>query len=88
MTQLKKGGQVKFKNHFYILYVTELTFYRIFSLTYDCQGRNLSDNWGGGGGVIPDGFLLKLTQKKNSKEIRRAEHEYMNKHTHPPPPSN
>ena len=31
------------------------------------QGRNLSDNWGGGGvysyiRVMPDGFLLKSTQ--------------------------
>ena len=41
-----------------------------FSLTFTAngQGRNLSDNWGGGGGVysyicvMPDGFLLKSTQ--------------------------
>ena len=45
----------------------------------------------GGGGVysyirfMPDGFLLKsVVFKLISKEIRRAEHEYMN--IHPPPP--
>ena len=53
------------------------------------QGRNMSDNWGRGVYscicVMPDGFLLKSTQIQ--KEIRRAEHEYMNKHPPPPPQS-
>ena len=47
----------------------------------------------GGGGeysyllVLPDEFLLKSAVIKViiSKEIRRAEHEYMNIHTPPPP---
>ncbi len=46
---------------------------------------------GGGGGVysyirvMPDAFLLKsVVFKLISKEISRAEHEYMN--IHPPPP--
>ena len=49
---------------------------------------------GGGGGaysyirVLPDEFLLKSTVMTNwfSKEIRRAEREYMN--IYPPPPIN
>ena len=49
--------------------------------------------WGGGGRgvysyirVLPDGFLLKsIVFNFISKEIRRAEHEYMNM---PPPPIN
>ena len=37
--------------------------------------------------VLPDEFLLKSAVIKfNFKEIRRAEHEYMN--VHPPPPIN
>ena len=51
----------------------------------NAQGRNLSDNWGGGVyrsiRVMPEGFLLLVNS--NSKEIHRAEHEYVNKH--PPP---
>ena len=46
----------------------------------------------GGGGVysyirvMPDGFLLKsVVFKLISKEISRADHEYMN--IHPPPPN-
>ena len=53
------------------------------------QGRSYSVNWGGGGGVysyipvMPDGFLLKsVVFKLISKEISRADHEYMN--IHPP----
>ena len=50
------------------------------------QGRNLSDNWG----VFTHIFVLCARRisfeiNSNSKEIRRAEHEYMNKH--PPPPN-
>ena len=47
---------------------------------------------GGGGGnlrVLPDEFLLKsVVFKLISKEISRAEHEYMNLHPPPPPPIN
>ncbi len=50
---------------------------------------------GGGGGVysyirvMPDRFLLKsVVFKFISKEISRAEHEYMNIHHPPPPPIN
>ena len=49
----------------------------------------------GGGGVysyirvMPDGFLLKsVVFKLISKEISRADHEYMNIHPPPPPPIN
>ena len=36
---------------------------------------------------MPDGFLLKsVVFKLISKEISRAEHEYMNIHPPPPPP--
>ena len=50
------------------------------------QGRNLSDNWGGGGLFIYSCYAGRISFQTNlnSKEIRRAEHEYMNKH--PPPP--
>ncbi len=38
---------------------------------------------------MPDGFLLKsVVFKLISKEISRAEHEYMNIHPPPPPPIN
>ena len=52
------------------------------------QGRNLSGNWEGGECL----FIYSCYARRiffeinsNSKEIRRAEHEYMNKH--PPPPN-
>ncbi len=39
--------------------------------------------------VMLDGFLLKsVVFKIISKEISRAEHEYMNIHPPPPPPPN
>ena len=49
-------------------------------------GRNLGDSWGGGVysyiRVMPDGFLLKLTQIKKNPSDRN---EYVNKHPPPPP---
>ena len=58
---------------------------QIINVFIRAQGRNLCDDWGGGGGgcvysyicVMPDRFLLKSTQ---IQEIRWAEHKYMNKH--------
>ena len=49
--------------------------------------RNLSDNWGGGGLFIYSCYARRISFviNSNSKEIRWAEHEYMNKH--PPPPT-
>ena len=46
------------------------------------QGRNLSDNWGGGELFIYSCYAQRISIeiKSNSKEIRRAEHEYINKH--------
>ena len=51
------------------------------------QGRNLSDNWGGGGvysyiRVVPDGFLLKSTQIQK-KSVRQNMNIWIN--TSPPP---
>ncbi len=57
------------------------------------QGRIARALIGGRGGVysytrvMPDEFLLKsVVFKLISKEISRAEHEYMNIHPPPPPP--
>ena len=54
---------------------------------YFDQECNLSDNWGRGGGGL---FIylcyarrISFEINSNSKEMRRAEHEYINKH----PPS-
>ncbi len=59
-------------------------------ITKQGRSRALIGGLGGGGvysyiRVTPDGFLLKsVVFKLISKEISRAEHEYMN--IHPPPP--
>ena len=45
------------------------------------QRRNLSDNWGGVYSCYARRISFEINS--NSKEIHRAEHEYMNKH--PPP---
>ena len=50
------------------------------------QRRNLRDNLGGGGLFIYSCYARRISFEinSNSKEIRRVEHEYMNKHTPPP----
>ena len=44
------------------------------------QGRNLSENWGGGClfTYSCDARRISFEINSNSKEVRRAEHEYMN----------
>ncbi len=57
------------------------------------QVSSVSYSLGGGGVysyicVMPDEFLLKsVVFKLISKDISRAEHEYMNIHSPPPPPN-
>ena len=50
------------------------------------QGRNLSDNWEGCLFIYSCyAQQISFEINLNSKEIRRAGHEYMNKHPPPPP---
>ena len=55
-------------------------------IPFSMQGRNLSNKGGGGGLFIYSCYTRRISFEINSssKEIRRVEHEFMNKH--PPPP--